>query len=82
MSDNFKINCLVLLIIIPVIIGLFFLESWFVMLLWNAVVPIIMWCQPLTYWHAVGLNFLTSLLFGGGLTKSFYSAIIKVFSDE
>lgn len=33
MSDNFKIGCLALLITIPILIGFFFLESWFVMLL-------------------------------------------------
>ena len=44
MSDNFKIGCLALLITIPILIGFFFLESWFVMLLWNAIVPVVMWC--------------------------------------
>lgn len=82
MSDNFKIGCIVCLISIPILIGLFFLDSWFVMLLWNAIVPVVMWCQPLTYWHAVGINLLISLLFGGGgIGKSIGTAITKSFSD-
>ena len=80
MSDNFKIGCIVCLISIPIFIGLFFLDSWFIMLLWNAIVPIVMWCQPLTYWHAVGINLLISLLFEGNISKSIGTVITKSFN--
>lgn len=80
MSDNFKIGCIVCLISIPILIGLFFLDSWFIMLLWNAIVPIVMWCQPLTYWHAVGINLLISLLFEGNISKSIGTVITKSFN--
>lgn len=63
------------------IIG-FFIESWIIMLLWNWIVPFIMWCQPLTYWHAAGFNLLISLLFGGNGIGTYFSKILDIFTND
>lgn len=60
----------------------FFIESWIIMLLWNWIVPFVMWCQPLTYWHAVGFNLLISLLFGGNGIGTFFSKILDIFIED
>ena len=46
-------------------IAAFFVFGWFVMLLWNAVVPAATGWHALTYWQAVGLLVLSKILFGG-----------------
>lgn len=47
------------------------LEGWLVMLVWNAVLPLIWANAPtLTFWVAVGLVFLIDLLFGGCVKAS------------
>ena len=63
-------GCLATIGIIILVLGLVFgglcLEGWLVMLLWNAVLPLIWANAPtLTFWVAVGLVFLIDLLFGG-----------------
>lgn len=44
-------------------IGIYFLRSWIIMLLWNAVATKLFYLPTLTFWYAVGLNFLTGQLF-------------------
>lgn len=46
-------------------IAAFFVFGWFVMLLWNAVLPAATGWHVLTYWQAVGLLVLSKILFGG-----------------
>lgn len=52
------------LLILAIVVGVFFLESWFIMLLWNAVIVTVMEWNALTFWAACGLNLLCTLLFG------------------
>ena len=35
-----------------------------VMLLWNAVMPVVFGLSKITFWQAIGLNLLGSILFG------------------
>lgn len=44
-------------------IGIAFLSAWFIMLLWNAVIPAIFGLPVITYWQAFGIKILTGLLF-------------------
>lgn len=44
-------------------IGIYFLRSWVIMLLWNAVATKLFYVPTLTFWYAVGLNLLTGQLF-------------------
>ena len=44
-------------------IGIYFLRSWIIMLLWNAVATKLFYLPTLTFWYAVGLNLLTGQLF-------------------
>ncbi len=40
--------------------------GWVVMMLWNAVVPVVfVGARVIDYWHAVGLLILSRILFGG-----------------
>lgn len=50
------------LLIIALAVGIFFLESWFIMLLWNAVIVVVMEWNALSFWLACGLNLLCHLL--------------------
>jgi hypothetical protein len=49
-------------LIIPLLFGALAL---LVMLLWNAILPAVLYAQPLTYWQALGLLILCRILFGG-----------------
>lgn len=42
-----------------------FLFGWAVMLLWNAILPVVFKVGAITYWQAVGLLVLCRILFGG-----------------
>ncbi len=54
------------ILVLALVFGGLCLEGWLVMLLWNAVLPLIWANAPtLTFWVAVGLVFLLDLLFGG-----------------
>lgn len=50
-------------LILAIVVGIFFLESWFIMLLWNAVMVTIMEWNTMSFWLACGLNLLCTLLF-------------------
>jgi Ca2+/H+ antiporter, TMEM165/GDT1 family len=50
------------LILVP---GILFLISWFVFLLWNALMPELFGLRALTYWQAMGLMVLVKLLVSG-----------------
>lgn len=52
-----------IVLILAIMVGIFFLESWFIMLLWNAVVVMVMEWNALSFWMACGLNLLCTLLF-------------------
>lgn len=51
---------------LPLGIGMLFLGSWVVMLLWNAILPDVVGVKTLTYWQAMGLLVLSKILFSGG----------------
>lgn len=56
---------LAIVLILALAFGLFCLEAWFVMLLWNAVIPPIWAMAPeLGFWGAMGLKLLCNILFG------------------
>jgi len=40
-----------------------FIFAWFVMLLWNWLIPGIFGLETITFWQALGLNLLSGLLF-------------------
>ena len=55
-----------IILVLALVFGGLCLEGWLVMLLWNAVVPLIWANAPtLTFWVAVGLVLLLDLLFSG-----------------
>jgi hypothetical protein len=57
---------LAIALILALIFGLLCLEALFVMLLWNAVIPLLWAAAPeLGFWAAMGLLMLCHLLFGG-----------------
>ncbi len=63
-------NIVALLIAIVVALGIAFgfmcLSGWLIMLVWNAVLPAVFsGVSAITFWQAVGLDFLVWLLFGG-----------------
>lgn len=51
--------------IAPLIIGVVFLFGWFVMLLWNAILPALLGTKTISYWQSLGLLVLCKILFGG-----------------
>lgn len=57
---------LVLALALGLVFGLLCLEAWFIMLLWNAVIPVIFAGVPtISFWLAFGLMLLCNLLFKG-----------------
>ena len=54
-----------IILILAIAFGFLCLEAWLVMLLWNAVIPLIWVTAPeLGFWAAMGLMLLCNLLFG------------------
>jgi Ca2+/H+ antiporter, TMEM165/GDT1 family len=53
------------LIFVAVFIVLFFsfIFAWFIMLLWNWLIPVIFGLKVITFWQAFGLSLLSGLLF-------------------
>lgn len=47
------------------LIGLLFLITWLVQLVWNAIIPEVFLGPSLTYWQTLGLMFLTNVFFKG-----------------
>lgn len=61
---------LVVVLALGLVFGLLCLEAWFIMLLWNAVIPAIFVGMPtISFWLAFGLMLLCNLLF----KSSYYS---------
>jgi hypothetical protein len=57
---------LVIVLSLALIFGLLCLEAWLVMLLWNAVIPLLWATAPeLSFWVAMGLLLLCHFLFRG-----------------
>lgn len=60
---------LCLILVLGLIFGFMCLEALFVMLLWNAIVPsILLIATPISFWGALGLSILCTLLFGSPAT--------------
>ena len=54
-----------IIIALGVIFGVLCLESWLIMLLWNATLPAVLsGVTVIGFWQSVGINLLTILLFG------------------
>lgn len=78
MFDNFDTDSwgcgawiLAIVLILALTFGLLCLEAWLVMLLWNAVIPLLWAAAPeLTFWVAMGLLLLCHLLFCGARVSS------------
>ena len=59
-----------------VIFGVLCLESWLIMLLWNATLPVVFsGVTAIGFWQSVGINLLVILLFGG--VGKIITALIK-----
>lgn len=55
-----------IIIALGVIFGVLCLESWLIMLLWNATLPAVFsGVTAIGFWQSVGINLLVILLFGG-----------------
>lgn len=55
-----------IILILGATFGLLCLESWLVMLLWNATLPAIFGgVTAIGFWQSVGINLLATMLFGG-----------------
>ena len=56
---------LALVLILAIVFACLCFEAWLVMLLWNAVIPLLWATAPeLGFWAAMGLMLLCNLLFG------------------
>ena len=56
---------LVIVLLLAIVFACLCLEAWLVMLLWNAVIPLLWATAPeLGFWAAMGLMLLCNLLFG------------------
>lgn len=53
------------LLIIPFVIGMFFIVTAIVMWLWNALLPELLGAKSISYWQAMGILVLSKILFGG-----------------
>ena len=57
--------CLFIVLVLALMFGGMCLEAWIIMLLWNAVVPLLWATAPtLGFWAAMGLMLLCNILFG------------------
>lgn len=61
MEDFFKAIGLVFAVVF-IILFFSFIFAWFVMLLWNWLIPAIFGLKIITFWQAFGLNLLSGLL--------------------
>jgi len=69
MENSFAaFGIMVMSILIALVFSLLF--GWFVMLLWNALMPVIFGLTTLTYWQSVGLSLLCGFLFKSTSTSS------------
>lgn len=56
---------LIILMGLALVFGVLCFEAWIVMLLWNAVIPLLWTSAPLlSFWVAMGLMVLCNILFG------------------
>ena len=69
-DNGFACGCLVCLLVLALVVGIFFLEAWLVMLLWNVLMPAIFTLPTVGFWTACGLKLLITLLFGVTKTVS------------
>ena len=65
-----------IIVALGVIFGVLCLESWLIMLLWNATLPVV-FCgvTAIGFWQSVCINLLVILLFGG--VGKIVTALIK-----
>lgn len=68
-DNGILLGIVIIVLAVALVLGIAFgvacLEGWVVMLLWNAVVPLIWANAPtLTFWATMGLMLLCNILFG------------------
>ena len=57
------IYAVAIVFLLVLLVGLFAIEAWVAMLLWNAILPALFtFVGPITYWQMIGLHFLITLL--------------------
>lgn len=57
------ICAIAIVFLLVLLVGLFAIEAWIAMLLWNAILPALFtFVGPITYWQMIGLHFLIALL--------------------
>jgi hypothetical protein len=55
-----------IIFVLGILFGVLCLESWLVMLLWNATLPAVFsGVTAISFWQSVCINLLASILFGG-----------------
>lgn len=54
---------MIAIIVLAFVFGALCLESWLGMLLWNAIVPSIVGWGAITFWQAMGIKLIISLIF-------------------
>lgn len=68
-SRNWWVNILAVIIGIVFVLGMTFglmcLNSWLIMLLWNAILPVLFGFSTITFWQTFGLYLILWLLKGG-----------------
>ena len=60
-----------------ILIGIFFLFSWFIMLLWNAIFPIVFGISAITYLQSCGILLLLNICFRSGSWVNGILTILK-----
>lgn len=60
--ENFLKKIGLIFITVFIILVFSFIFAWFVMLLWNWLIPAIFGLKVITFWQAFGLNLLSGLL--------------------
>ena len=57
---------IIIIIAIGIIFGVLCFESWLIMLLWNATLPVVLsGVTAISFWQSVCISLLATLLFGG-----------------
>lgn len=60
-----------------ILIGIFFLFSWFIMLLWNAILPAILGISTISYLQSLGIHLLLNICFSSGSWVNGFLTILK-----
>lgn len=57
------VYAIAIVLVLVLLAGLFFIETWVAMSLWNTILPALFtFVGPITFWQMVGLQFLIAIL--------------------